>query len=153
MTEFVEYKPEYKGVIINIFLSNCSKYFHLTDLPDLVNFLDIHAYKNYLIVKTQGKICGCGGHYVNHKNKTFGIAWVMFRRNDLGPSKFKNIANEFFNEIMNRIKNENVDYEIVINTTQLLSRFFSIYGFTIVKTIKDGFGKGLDHYIMKLQLK
>lgn len=151
--EFIPYQGEHKEAVINIFRSNCPKYFDASDLPGLINFLDNYADNNFLVVKNQEKICGCGGHYVSHEKKIFGIAWVMFERNSLGFSDFKSVSNSFYHEITRRIKNENADYEVVINTTQLMEKLFFGYGFKTDKLTKNGFGKGLDHYVMRLQLK
>lgn len=151
--EFRPYQAEHREAIINIFASNCPKYFHTSDLPDLIKFLDNYADNNFLVVKIKEKIYGCGGHYISQEKKIFGIAWVMFERNSLGFTYFKSISDNFYQEIIRRIKNENLDYEVEINTTQLMERLFSLYGFKTAKIIKDGFGKGLDHHIMRLQLK
>jgi hypothetical protein len=140
------YKPEDKQRIIEIFLSNCPKYFALDDEQNLIDFLDNYADENYLVVLKGEEIIGCGGHYT--KNDMHGIAWVMFEVGSIGPSMFTRISDDFYTEMENKISEESINLPIYIHTTQLMEKWFNRYGFMTFEVIKDGFGKGLDEYKM-----
>lgn len=142
-----------KEYIIEIFKSNCPKYFDSNDLPDLIDFLDNYADHNFKVLLYKNEIIGCGGYYVNHANKVFGIAWVMFKRFSVGHSNFRKIAALFFNHTLNNIEDEKLDFDIIINTTQLLEKTFNRFDFRTEKIIKKGFGANLDHYVMRRKLK
>ena len=147
--QFHAYRSSYKESVLDIFKSNCPKYFDLDDLPELVYFLNEYADDNFKVVMFDEQVIGCGGHYVKNEHQTIGIAWVMFKRFSLGRRNFNMVADDFFEHILESIRNENLNYDIIINTTQLLEKTFVKYDFTTEQIIKEGFGNNLDHYRMR----
>lgn len=145
--EYKSYSREYKFKVIEIFKSNCPKYFDPNDEKELIEFLEQFTDENYLVVFDKKKIIGCGGHFT--KDKKHGIAWTMFERNSIGQKGLLKVADSFFSEIETRINNENKGYDVYVDTTQLLENFFNRYGFKTYQIIQNGFGKGLDEYKMK----
>ena len=152
ITEIRTYTSGDKKNILEIFKSNSPKYFDINDITDLDDFLDNYTDSNFKILTSNNEIIGCGGHYVKHPEKVFGIAWVMFRRFAVGHSNFIKIATQFFNHILTNIKNEKLDYDIVINTTQLLEKIFNKFDFWTENIIANGFGENLDHYVMRRKM-
>ena len=146
---YSRYVPENKETLLEIFKSNCPTYFAIEDAASLIDFLDHFADVNFNVVRLDGIIVGCGGHYVRHDKNIIGIAWVMFRRYALGRNAFLKLSQDFFLHLLAAIKKEKLDYEIVINTTQLMERTFTGFGFYTTQIIKDGFGNNLDHCEMK----
>jgi hypothetical protein len=140
------YNREDKQRIIEIFLSNCPKYFSFDDEQYLIDFLDNYADENYLVMLKGEEIIGCGGHYT--KNDMHGIAWVIFEVGSVGPGMLKKISDDFYTEIENKIAAEFTSLPIQINTTQLMEKWFNRYGFKTFDISKDGFGQGLDEYKM-----
>jgi hypothetical protein len=143
------YQASDRNELIAIFHSNCPKYFDPADLNDLLYYLDHYADENFKVVLLNGKLVGCGGHYVKQQEKVFGIAWVMFKRHALGAIRFKHIAAIFFADILTAIQKEPYRFDILINTTQLMERIFNSYGFETEQVIQDGFGQNLDHLVMR----
>lgn len=143
------YNKNDEKYIIDIFKSNCPKYFYINDLDSLYFFLNNYIDENFKVVTLNDYIVGCGGHYVKENEKLIGIAWVMFKRNSLGVKNFLSLSNIFFEHIMDNIQNEKKAFDIIINTTQLLEKTFNKFGFHTVHIIKNGFGKNLDHYVMR----
>jgi predicted GNAT family N-acyltransferase len=146
---FIPYNASFKDKALEIFASNSPKYFDPADLSLFVDFLDQFADEHYKMVLCDDVIIGCGGYYVKHETKNFGIAWVMFQRYELGVRHFREISNQFFEAIINQMRNENLPYDIVINTTQLLERYFHRFGFETVLIEMNGFGPGLHHVTMR----
>lgn len=144
---FKSYQSKNKTRLLEIFRSNCPKYFDPNDEAEFADYLDKYTDENYLVCYQNDQIIGCGGHYT--KAKTHRIAWTMFERHGIGHNNLLFIADKFFAEIQNRITKENKGYFIHINTTQLMEKLFNRYGFTTYLVIKDGFGLGLDEYKMK----
>ena len=75
----------------------------------------------------------------------------MFKRHALGLSRYGEVSHAFFQRLMANIRAEGADYDVVINTTQLLESTLYRFGFLTEKVIAGGFGEGLDHYIMRLR--
>ncbi len=140
------YKQEDQQRILEIFRSNCPKYFAFDDEQYLIDFLNNYADENYLVILKGEEIIGCGGHYT--KDDMHGIAWVMFEVGSIGPGMLKKISDNFYTEIENKIAAESTNLPIQINTTQLMEKWFNRYGFKTFEIIKDGFGQGLDEYKM-----
>lgn len=74
--------------IIEIYKSNCPKYFDPNDLESLCDFLEKYADRNFLVAELEDQVVGCGGYYIRHDKKIVGVAWVMFKRNSLGVKNF-----------------------------------------------------------------
>ena len=152
--EYRSYRKSDKIRVIEIFYSNCPKYFRKNDLAELDYFLENFADENYLVAVKNNSVIGAGGHYT--KSNYHGIAWVMFERGSLGSKNLLQVAKDFYNEIENRILAEKRHFDIQINTTQIMESLFNSFGFTTYNKKEDGFGKGLDEYKMinsKLRLK
>jgi hypothetical protein len=138
-----------KEDILSILSSNTPKYFGEEDKKDLLDFLENYTGENFKVVMLNDKIVGCGGHYVKQTEKIYGIAWVMFKRFSMGVSTFLRVSDIFFNYLLEAILQEQLKYDIVINTTQLLEKSFNKYGFVTEQIIKNGFGENLDHFKMR----
>ncbi|WP_062271020.1 hypothetical protein [Endozoicomonas arenosclerae] len=85
-------------------------------------------------------------------NSMHGIAWVMFKNHSIGFKNLFSVAEGFYQEIESRIKSEGKSYDITINTTQLMEKLFSRFGFQTIESHHNGFGPGLDQYVMKKKL-
>ncbi|PWJ44045.1 N-acetyltransferase [Sediminitomix flava] len=145
--EIRSYQSTDKERVVEIFRTNCPKYFDPNDEGELVDFLENYTDENFLVALSDGVIIGCCGHYT--KAQQHGIAWTFFESNSIGYKEFFRVVDSFYSEIENRIKAENTGFTIYINTTQLMERLFNKYGFNTYAVIPDGFGEGLDEYKMK----
>lgn len=76
----------------------------------------------------------------------------MFRRFSMGKANFQIISKQFFKHILTNIDKENLDFDIVINTSQLLEKTFNKFDFWTERVIKNGYGENLDHYVMRRKL-
>ena len=74
--EYRSYRKSDKIRVIEIFYSNCPKYFKKDDIVELDYFLENFADENYLVALKNKSVIGAGGHYT--KSNYHGIAWVMF---------------------------------------------------------------------------
>ena len=147
--EIRTYNAQDNADLLNIFDSNCPKYFDPNDRQYLIDFLEKYADNNFKVITIDTNVVGCGGYYIKHTDRVFGIAWVMFKRYSLGQKTFLKLSTDFFEYILSQIKKEKYDYDIVINTTQLLEKIFNRFGFITEKKIPNGFGDKLDHYVMR----
>jgi hypothetical protein len=148
---FRPYERSDKDALLRIFQSNAPRYFATEDLPGFADYLERMADRNYQVVLMGEEIVGCGGHHMNPDHRSFGIAWVMFKRHALGLSRFGEVSQAFFQRLISNIRAEGMDYDVVINTTQLLEKTLYRFGFLTERVIPGGFGTGLDHYVMRLK--
>lgn len=148
--KFRTYTAEDKAVLLEVFRSNCPKYFVETDEADFIDFLDNYADENYLVAIKDEQVIGCGGHYT--KGTGHGIAWVMFKSGSIGRRDLLNVTDRFYGEVESRIRAEGELYNITVYTTQLMVKLFERYGFDVGEVTKNGFGDGLDEVEMIKQL-
>lgn len=141
------YTPEDKDRLVEIFRSNCPKYFDPADEEEFIDFLDNYTDENYLVAFSNGIIVGCGRHY--RKGEMYGIAWGMFESGSIGSRRILQVADDFYYAMEGKILAENTGYPIRINTTQLMEKMFNRYGFKTYEILLDGFGNGLDEYRME----
>ncbi|WP_435412328.1 hypothetical protein [Psychroserpens mesophilus] len=145
--EFRTYTKNDQQSLIDIFETNCPKYFDVKEKNEFIYYLDHYTDDNYLVAIADNQIIGCGGLYtsdIEHR-----VAWVMFKNNSLGVRHLITVADKFYFEIEKRIIAKNKTFNIGITTTQLMASLFSKYGFETYDIIPDGIGKGLDAYYMK----
>jgi hypothetical protein len=87
------------------------------------------------------------------RNFGFSRAVVLqFRRFSIGQINFIKITTQFYKHILTNIEKEKLDFDIVINTTQLLEKPFNKFDFWTESIIENGFGENLDHYVMRQKL-
>ena len=144
--EFRTYTKNDQQCLIDMFETNCPKYFDIKEKDEFIYYLDHYTDDNYLVALAEDQIIGCGGLYTSDTEHR--VAWVMFKNNALGVRHLMMVADQFYSEIEKRIIAKNKTFTIGITTTQLMASLFSRYGFKTYKIIPDGIGKGLDAYHM-----
>ncbi len=141
------YTSKYKNDCINIFKSNQPKYFVDEELIEFTSFLETQCEENYFVVEKNKRIIACGGIFKSNNRKDIsGLSWGMVH------SEFhqKGIGKEFTIFRLQLISEKFPDAIPTINTSQHTFKFYEKLGFEITKITKDGFGKGLDDYEMKI---
>jgi len=151
------YVAKDRTVCIQIFKSNCPKYFANSELADFEVWLNGQdqkksAYLNskvekYFVIEEDKKVIGCGGYYIASDKLIASMAWGMihhdFHKQGLGQQLFQFRLDE--------IKKAHPNYDVSLNTSQYTFRFFEQFGFKVTKIASDGFANGLDKYGMLLK--
>ena len=150
------YNSADRQACINIFNSNCEKYFDPSELKGLESWLDdqdngtittrasISDY--YYVGEVDQKVIASGGFYIYKEKPVASMTWGMV---DNAYHK-KGIGKELFEYRMTQIQELYPDHSIILDTTQHTFQFFERFGFKVVKITPNGYGHGLDRYDMKL---
>lgn len=144
---FRSYRSSDRTDLVRIFQSNCPKYFASHEEGEFLEFLDLDADANYLVVERDGQLIGCGGHCT--RTDQHSINWAMFENLQLGPKGLLQAALALFEELENRILAEGKYYDLHISTSQWMVPLFRRLGFEVLEVIPNGFGPQLDKIKMK----
>lgn len=149
------YKPSDRNACLEIFESNCPKYFDQSERVYIERWLDAQdagepTYPNsagdhYFVLEVDGRVIACGGFYLRKEEHTANIAWGMvssyFHRQGYGRKLFQYRLNE--------IERHRPGAKIVLDTSQHTFGFFEKMGLKVQSITKDGYGTGLDRYDME----
>jgi|GEM_PF-1606618 len=144
---FRSYRNSDHSTLVDVFLSNCPKYFGFEEKPEFIDFLDRYTDANFLVVEIDGRVIGCGGHYT--KGDAHRIAWAMFERHSLGPRNLLQAALALYREMEQRMLVEGKYFDVHITTSQWMAPLFGRLGFEVVEVIPQGITADLDAYNMK----
>lgn len=153
------YKTEDKEKCLEIFKSNCPKYFDVSEETLFGRWLDHQggdagyqspAYTNsekdayYVIEIPERGVIGCGGFYVLKDLKEARLAWGMvhasFHRKGFGSALYN-----FRRDVM---KSGWPSYKITLGTSQHTYTFYRKMGMNVTAMMKAGYGADLDRYDM-----
>ncbi len=140
-----EYKEEDRNSCLEIFDSNCPKYFAVAEKILFINWLDKKDREKYYVLTVADKIIACGGIYKDKKEYLAGLAWGMVHRNFHKKGYGKQLT-------MFRIEKLNHEFPDIthkVETSQHTFGFYELMGFKTTDIVKDGFANGLDKYVMK----
>ena len=156
MVSIRPYLAEDRQACLNIFRSNCPKYFDTNEILGLENWLngqDIGqiTYQTssadfFYVLETNSEIIACGGFYIVKDKPHANMVWGMV---DQSHHK-KGYGSLLFQHRINQIKILYPNYAIILDTSQHTFSFFEKFGFKTYKITKDAYGLGLDRYDMSL---
>ncbi|MEN5232809.1 GNAT family N-acetyltransferase [Sphingobacterium faecium] len=146
---FINYTAFYKEKCIEIFKSNLPIFFDQQELPLFENFLDHHTHENYYLIKESEQILACGGIFIDEVKGEASLAWGMVhaQHHKKGIGK---LLTQYRLAIMKKCF-PNKTY--VLETSQHTAAFYEKNGFHTIAIVQDGFGKGIDKYMMKMKNK
>lgn len=128
---------------------NTPKYFHVAEKEDLRQYL-LNEKEEYFVVELNGEVVAAGGINYNVDSQYIArISWDVVAPKMQG----KGIGKDLLIYRVNQIKSSERYSKIVVRTSQLTFQFYEKFGF-VLKTINRGFwAKGLDLYLMEINLK
>jgi ribosomal protein S18 acetylase RimI-like enzyme len=144
--QIIKYTSAYRENCISIFKSNLPIFFAHEELQQFEAFLD-QAVDQYYVVKIDGRLVGSGGIFFDEKNNEAGLSWGMIDRCYHGQG----IGMKLTCYRLDLLKKLYTDKIIKIETSQHTAGFYKKNGFRILDIVPNGFGEGLDKYIMKLE--
>ena len=157
-----KYTSKDKEKCIEIFQSNCPKFFDKSELSLFINWLDHQVgndskdqsptYTNsekdyYFVVELpETNIVGCGGFYIVKDKNEARLAWGMIHSN----FHKQGYGTALYNYRREIITKEWPNHSIGLGTSQHTYSFYEKMGMTITAILKAGYGPDLDKYEMTL---
>lgn len=141
------YSEQDRKACLAILDENTPEFFIAEDHHSLDHFLS-HLPGPYFVGEAQGTIIACGGWALGSDGMavlTWGMVGRAFHRRGLGRRllRFR----------LEAIRNDTQAKVARIHTVQLVQAFFAKEGFTVIDTVPNGFGPGLDRVTMELRLR
>jgi [ribosomal protein S18]-alanine N-acetyltransferase len=156
------YKLEDKQACLEVFKSNCPKYFDPSELELFDKWLDHQVsegvgyqsptYSNsekdvyYVVEHLTSGIIGCGGFYIDKDQKEARLAWGMIHVDFHGQGLGKAI----YLHRKNVIAQDWPNHKMTLGTSQHTFPFYQKMGMKVIQSIKSGYGPDLDRYDMVL---
>lgn len=156
------YISEDKTACINVFKSNCPKFFDASELEMFEKWLDHQVnigshyssptYTNsekdaYYVIESENKdIVACGGFYVIKNTNEARLAWGMVH----ADHHHKGYGTALYKHRYNELKTFWPQHTLKLGTSQHTSAFYEKMGMKTKSIIKQGYGDTLDQYEMEL---
>ena len=157
-----EYKPADKEKCLEVFKSNCPKFFDQAELEMFDKWLDHQVSESpiyqspayisseqdayYIIELPEIGLIGCGGFYIVKDHNEARLAWGMihskFHRQGYGAALYK-----YRRDI---VKRDWPNHTLTLGTSQHTYAFYEKMGMHVIQTLKSGYGAELDRYDMKM---
>ncbi len=148
MMKILKYSPEFKEKCIELFESNTPKFFEVEELPLFIDFLENDIEDNYYLVEKDGEIVACGGVFLTDDGKEAGLSWGIVRV-DLHKKGIGKFLTEYRIDLLKKVYPGKI-YKV--DTSQHSAGFYLKRGFETIEVIPNGYGNGMDKYIMKMGL-
>lgn len=142
-----KYTPVLRAECLKIFKSNLPKFFAPEELQLFEDFLEHDIEDNYYVVKYDGQVLACGGIFLDEETDEAGLSWGMVH----SGYHLKGIGKLFTEYRIDLLKSVYPTKTYKVDTSQHTAAFYEKNGFKTVDVVRDGFGKGIDKYIMKME--
>ena len=136
-----------KTRLLEIFKLNIPQYFDPKELTDFEEYLNQQS-DTYLTIEIKDKIAGGIGYYVQESDQSGRITWVFFDPDYSG----KGLGRQAVSHCLTILKSNPKVKKLIVTTSQLAYQFFEKFGYHLVKTEKDYWGKGLDLFLMEQEV-
>lgn len=146
--QIIKYKHAYRENCIKIFKSNLPKFFAHEELQQFEAFLD-QSVDQYYVVQIDDRLIGCGGIFFDEKNDEVGLCWGMVDASYHGQ-RIGKVLTQFRLDLLKKLYTGKI---LKIDTSQHTAGFYEKNGFKIVDILLNGFGEGLDKYVMMIEPK
>ncbi|WP_276134552.1 GNAT family N-acetyltransferase [Polluticoccus soli] len=148
------YIPTDRAACLDIFDSNCPKYFDPSERAFIEQWLNAQdagqpTYPNssadhFYVLEKNNKVIACGGFYLLNDEHAASIAWGMVHSDEHRQGYGK----ELFQFRVKELQKILPGAKITLDTSQQTFGFFEKMGLTVQAVTKDGYGAGLDRYDM-----
>ena len=140
------YNDIYRNSLLKIFRQHVPAFFAAHEEKDLILFLDNHA-QHFYVCKEDEKVIGCGGHNFDSED-TGVLSWYMTDADYMG----KGVGGLLVQYNLDRLREHRHIKRIRVRTSQLTDKFYEKFGFKLIFTKDDYWGKGLHLYQMEMDI-
>jgi N-acetylglutamate synthase-like GNAT family acetyltransferase len=141
------YLPADRDLCLGLFDSNTPHFFDSRERRKFEEFLD-EQHCPYFVMEHDGAIVGCGGFAIEPDKATARLVWGMVRSDShkLGLGRYLLLFR------LREITKVGGIQMVHLDTPQHSALFYEKQGFKIIRTVKDGYGPGLDRVEMMMKL-
>lgn len=141
------YQSSNQKALVEIFKNYIPSDFAPDEIHDFTNHLANHGH-TYFCFEADHRIIGGIGYQLTHDDSIGRIKWILFNPKFAG----KGLGSQAVKYCLSELLSKTTASKSVITTSQLAYRFFEKFGFRLLKTEKDFWGKGLDLYQLEMDL-
>jgi ribosomal protein S18 acetylase RimI-like enzyme len=141
------YLPADRDDCLGLFDSNTPRFFDPGERRKFEEFLD-QGNRFYFVMEHDGAMVGCGGYAIEPDKTTARLVWGMVRSDShkLGLGRYLLLFR------LREITKVGGIRMVHLDTSQNAAQFYEKQGFKIIRTVKDGYGPGLDRVEMVMKL-
>lgn len=147
MAHIRPYAPTDRPACLAIFRSNMPEYFAPGELPLFTSWLDKPGLADYFVLEADGEAVGCGGFYALPEQRRANLAWGMVHADQHGRGYGRQLTDYRLRLMQERY----AGYTLGLSTSQHTFGFYVKQGYKVKEVIRNGFGEGLDKYIMEMK--
>jgi [ribosomal protein S18]-alanine N-acetyltransferase len=142
------YSDADRNRLVEILRMNVPKYFSESDVLDFERYLHDRPWaRHYVYLNLDCRVVGCASCYAKAPG-VVGLCWMFFEPLQVGPSALRRVLEEYFARVARELcPGENA--ALTLNTTPRTAKFMRRLGFSVIETIKDGYGPGYDKVSME----
>jgi ribosomal protein S18 acetylase RimI-like enzyme len=142
------YNSADKPTLLEIFKLNTPQYFGPEEVHDFETYLGDFG-DTYLTIEHQNKIVGGTGYQITDNDTIGRVTWIFFHPDNSGLG----LGRQSVEYCLRIFKRKPTVQKLVVTTSQLAYKFFEKFGLHLVKTEKDYWARGLDLYLMEMNLR
>jgi N-acetylglutamate synthase-like GNAT family acetyltransferase len=141
------YLPADRDDCLRLFDSNTPRFFDSGDRRKFEEFLN-EQHRSYFAMEHDGAIIGCGGFAIEPDKTAARLVWGMVRADShkLGLGRYLLLFR------LREITKVGGIERVHLDTSQHSAPFYEKQGFKVSRTVKDGYGPGLDRVEMVMKL-
>ncbi len=143
-TSIRSYRPDDKSRLVEIFHLNVPKHFGIEELKGLESYLDKPP-ETYYVIEVDNKVVGASGCAVE-ENLSGTITWIFLHPESAGQG----LGRALVEHCLAILKKDDRVKKFRAKTSQTAYKFFERMGFSLIRTEKDYWAKGLDLYDMEM---
>ncbi len=143
------YEIQDKSALIDLLRMNTPKYFGFEEENDFICYLEFEI-ESYFVIEKNNQIVGCGGVNLNLEERIGIISWGMIHPDFFGQK----LGSQLLEYRISFLKNNyNLNLQkIIVRTSQLVFPFYQKHGFELKEIHPDFWSKGIDMYLMEIDL-
>ena len=141
------YTPADHDLCLGLLDSNTPRFFDPSERAKFEEFLD-RRNCSYFVMEHDGAIVGSGGYAIERDKTSARLVWGMVRSDShrLGLGRYLLLFR------LREITKVSGIQMVHLDTSQHSAQFYEKQGFKIIRTVKDGYGPGLDRVEMMMKL-
>ncbi len=134
--------------LIEIFNLNVPAFFDPLELNDFLAYLETQS-DTYFTIESEDRIIGGIGYEIRESDRSGRINWIFFHPDFSGKGEGRKAVKH----CLKILRSHPTVEVLIVRTSQHAYKFFEKFGYQLMYTEKDYWGKGMDLYEMEHVVK